>query len=169
MPTKETATAVEPKRTTTNWKAFQDAGLVPVAIECQTYPPIHQHDYSCHTKLTFTIENLKRHLAAEHGGAYCIYLRKTDGRPAKFWDDMMESGLEAVDFRCGVCQGDRPDRNMRFHPTSLAQHMKSHRGNSKQSYAEVGRRHPKAIGLVQVTVSDTAVQQTEDLDEYETI
>lgn len=165
MPTKEAPSGAP--RTTTNWKAFQDAGLVPVAIECQSYHPIHLHDASCHTKLTFTVENLKRHLAAEHGGAYTLYLRRTDGRPAKFWEDLMESGLEAQDFRCGVCQGDDPTRNLRFHPTAIMQHMKSHRGNQKQSYMEVVRRHPKATGMLQVTVSDSLAQRTDDLDEYE--
>lgn len=168
MPTEKAATAAETKRTTTNWKAFQEAGLVPVAIECQAYPPTHQSDSSCHTKLPLTVETFKRHLEADHGGAYCIYLRKTDGRPAKLWEDLMASGLEAQDFRCGVCQGDDVNRQLRFHPTSIAQHMKSHRGNNRQSYMEVVRRHPKATGLIQVTVSDSAVQRTEDLDEYET-
>lgn len=151
-------------RTSTNWKAFQDAGLVPVAIECQVYPPTHQNDFSCHTKLLFEADTLKRHLQGEHGGAYCIYLRKTDGRPAKLWEDLMNSGLEAQDFRCGACSA-----ILRFHPTSMANHLKGHRGNTRQSYAEIIRRHPKSIGMFQVTVSDTAVQQTEDLDEYESV
>ena len=144
-----------PGRTTTNWKAFQDAGLVPVAIECQAYPPTHLNDTSCHSKLLFNAETLKAHCLAEHGGAYQFYLRKTDGRPAKLWDDLMVSGLEAQDFRCSACNA-----ILRFHPTSFLAHLKGHRGNTRQSYAEIIRRHPKAIGCLNVTVSASSGQVT---------
>ena len=151
-----------PSRTTTNWKAFQDAGLVPVAIKCQAYHPIHLNDVSCHTKLTFTAENLQRHTAMEHGGAFQIYLRKTDGRPAKFWEDLMASGLEANDLRCGSCKG-----SLRFHPSSFMAHLKGHRGITRQSYAEILRDQPKSIGMIEVTVGAAYGVQAEESDEYE--
>jgi hypothetical protein len=163
MSKSDTAPSAAP-RTTTNWKAFQDAGLVPVAVKCQAYHPIHLNDVSCHTKVPFSAENLQRHTAMEHGGAFQIYLRKTDGRPAKFWEDLMVSGLEALDFRCGSCKA-----KLRFHPSSFMAHLKGHRGITRQSYAEILRDQPKAIGMVEVTVGNTYGVDVEETDEYESI
>lgn len=159
----DTAPSAAP-RTTTNWKAFQDAGLIPVAVKCQAYHPTHLQDTSCHTKILPTAENIKRHTAAEHGGAFAFYLRKTDGRPAKFWEELMTSGLEATDFRCGTCKGE-----LRFHPSSFLAHLKGHRGVTRQAYAEIMRDQPKSMGMVEVTVGDTAAMQPEETDEYESI
>jgi len=117
------------KKSFTNWDAFAKAGLRPVTVTCQAYKPIHLADRSCHTNLQFTAEALTRHLQADHGGAIQLTLKKVDGGNSVggFWKALSESGLEAHDFRCDVC-----DKVLRFHPTSILSCMRAHNGKTRR-------------------------------------
>lgn len=161
MPSTPTPTAAPAAKTYTNWDALAKSGLVPVIINCQAYRPIHLHDASCHTALKFDTATLQRHMDSEHGNAFEIYLRKSDGKPSPLWAELSASGLEAGDFRCGVC-----DRQLRLHPTSILQHMKPHSGQSKASYREAAGRSSGCVGMLRVTLQkDRPESALEDDDE----
>lgn len=133
MPTTETKTTEQAKpvskKSFTNWDAFAKAGLRPVTVKCQAYKPVHLSDRSCHSNLLFTADALKRHVDADHGGAIQITLKKVDGSGSvgNFWKALAESGLEAYDFRCDVC-----DKVLKFHPTSILGCMRSHNGKTRR-------------------------------------
>lgn len=132
-------------KTYTNWNAFNIAGLRPVMIECQAYRPVLRSDFSCHTKLLPKADSFTAHIGHEHGGGFRLSVRKSDGKPSELWNQIAELGLEAHDFRCAACGAE-----LRFHPTSLVQHMKSHMGMTKQSYQELQRKAPSATGFFNV-------------------
>lgn len=129
MPT-ETATPVaKTPKTYTNWKAFELAKIVPVTVSCEGYKPVHGADMSCHTKLPFKAEVLKKHYEGEHGGGFRFHTKVTDGKPSTFWQELMDAGLEAHDFRCENC-----DKQLRFHPSAIIPHLKAHGGKTRRVY-----------------------------------
>ena len=117
------------KKSFTNWDAFAKAGLRPVTVKCQAYKPVHLSDRSCHSNLMFTGEALTRHVIADHGGAIQLTLKKVDGSGSvgNFWKALAESGLEAYDFRCDIC-----DKVLKFHPTSILGCMRAHNGKTRR-------------------------------------
>lgn len=149
-----------PKKSFTNWKAFADAGLVPVEIKCQAWKPVYLSDNSCHTRL-ISVDQIKNHIAAEHGGGFQIYLRKTDGKPAKIWQDFADSGLEALSLKCDVC-----DKELRFHPTSFIGCLKSHRGKIARAYMQMQAENTKAIGKFNLAIGYGQPENREEADEY---
>lgn len=125
---KATPVAETPKpKTFTNWKAFEQAKLVPATIKCEAYRPVFQHDASCHSNLLFTVETLQRHIDGDHGGGFRFFLKQTDGKPSPLWKALEEAGLEAHDFRCEIC-----DKQLRFHPSSIIPHLKAHGGKTRR-------------------------------------
>lgn len=126
--TTEAQPLAEKSKTFTNWRAFGDAHLAPETLFCQAYKPIHLSDMSCHTKLLFKAETLKRHIEAEHGAGFQFLVRNTDGKVSPFWADMENLGLEAHDFRCDVC-----DQELRFNPTTILRHLRPHAGKTRKS------------------------------------
>ena len=151
----------------TDWEALDKCGLVPVALDCQAYQPFHGHDHSCHTHLRFTAETIKRHVEGDHGGGFQVYVRRSDGKPSPLWKALAEAGLEAVDFRCDICQS-RPADGLRFHPSSILQHIKPHRGKlaKNQDYNIMKGLQPKAEGKLSFTIRGSKpVQVEEDEDQ----
>jgi hypothetical protein len=55
-----------------------------------------------------------------------LSLRRSD-KPVKLWDQLAEAGLEAVDFRCEIC-----DKQLPFHSNHLDACMKPHAGKSRR-------------------------------------
>lgn len=152
-------------RTISKWDAFGQAGLAPVQIVCQTYFPYHLYDGSCHSKVPkFSSEQLKTHIAGEHGAAFEIYLKKVDGKASPLWGDLSSSGLEAADLRCGVCS-----KQLRLQPSSLLQHMRPHNGNTKQSYRQATSERVGCIGKIQVTLSSNRPDDVEDFDDSDAV
>lgn len=131
MPTKEpTASAVAPaSKTYTNWKAFEQAKLVPTTIKCEGYRPVFMHDGSCHTNLLPNAATLKRHIENDHGGGFRFFVKTTEGKPHPIWAELEAMGLEAHDFRCETC-----DKTLRFHPSSIIPHLKPHSGKTRRVY-----------------------------------
>lgn len=112
----------------TDWEAFEKAGLVPEEIVCEGYKPTHAADISCHSKLVPTLENIKNHLAGDHGGGFVFKLRKTDGKAWPGWKALRDEGLELHDFRCDVCDA----RELRVNPRFLIAHMRPHAGKVRR-------------------------------------
>lgn len=140
MPESAASAKEAPQKSLTKWTAFEQAGLVPVQISCQAYKPVHGADMSCHTRLLFNADTLKRHMDSEHGGGFYFVLRKTDGKPSPLWKQMEQLGLEAHDFRCDNC-----DAQLRFHPSSFTNHMRAHGGKTRRVYD--GGRFNVTLGM----------------------
>lgn len=156
MPNPKTATTSEPvasstaaPETYTSWKSLTQAKLIPIRVDCQTYPinGVQKADLSCHTRLIPAVDTFKRHMAAEHGGEFQFYVRKSEGKASPLWEDLTFSGLEASDLRCAVC-----NEKLRFHPASFERHLRPHAGNTKQAYNEMRMREPQAMGQFNVSL-----------------
>jgi hypothetical protein len=128
MATPKTEVAAQPQQpqhqTLTKWEALR--GFTPVEIICATYPPYHKVDISCHTRLRFDVEQIKRHVEADHGGGLMIKLKSSD-KPVEYWQKFSTADLESVDFRCEVC-----DKQVPFHPNHIATHMRAHTGKTRR-------------------------------------
>jgi hypothetical protein len=114
----------------TNWRALEDAGFIPVRLQCQSYQPVQPVDGSCHTNILPTGENAKAHLAEEHGsgGGFTVVMRISDGKKSKFWRELADQKIELQDFRCDVCDAQLPLVARRISP-----HFKAHPGKSRQA------------------------------------
>lgn len=147
--------------TSTVWKAFEAAKLTPVRIDCQSYaiPGQPKQDMSCHSRLKADVPTFKRHLEGEHGGEYQFYLKRSETKAAPVWQELAVSGLEAVDFRCEIC-----DQRLRFHPSSFTSHLKSHPGKTKSAYKELRLKEPEAIGVFNITLSYSKPELLDDSD-----
>lgn len=154
-------------KTYTNWSAFEKAGLKPTTIYCKAYRPVFRNDSSCHTKLIMKADSLVNHAMPEpqghgHGGGFLFCLKKTDSnKPVAIWGEIQNAALEAVDFRCEVCNA-----QLRFHPTSFNAHLKPHAGKTKQAYQEFSREHPGAVGFFSLKLSKERPENLEDADEF---
>lgn len=164
-PTTDNATPVAVSKTPTtftNWNALTIAGLRPTMIECQAYRPALRGDNSCHTRLLPKGESFSNHIAHEHGGGFRLSLRRSDGKASPLWAEIAELGLEAHDFRCAACGAE-----VRFHPTSIMQHMKPHQGMTKQAYHQLARSAPGAVGFFNVLIKKGRPEQAlTDADEF---
>ena len=114
------------QKVVTKWSALDEARLVPTKITCEGYRPTHRVDNGCHSRLRLNPSYMKQHLEGGHGGGFRLYLRKGD-KPWPGWKICVEQGLEAVDFRCEVCDAVVP-----FSPMHIAKHMKAHSGKSRR-------------------------------------
>lgn len=169
MPKETTGTVVAEKPTEasktrksyTNWDALAKSGLYPILVNCQSYRPVHMADFSCHTALKIDIPTLQRHINAEHGSAFEIFLKRTDGKESGLWKELSEAGLEAGDFRCGCCS-----KPLKFHPTSLLQHAKSHAGDTKQRYNQIKDTKSGTVAMFRVTLQTDRPEITEDSEEF---
>ena len=115
------------KQSSTNWAAFEKAGLVPTEIMCQGYQPIHRADMSCHTRLTLKAANMLGHLANDHGGGFKITVKRTEGKAWPGWKELREAGIDCFDLRCDVC-----DSVLQFQPNHLLAHIKPHSGKNRR-------------------------------------
>ncbi len=147
-PTPEVAPAVE-KKSITNWRAFEKAGLAPAWLICQSYAPIHNYDQSCHTKIKFTPQAILAHLGNDHGGGFRMKLKATQ-KPWSGWAELEAAGLEASDLRCEVC-----DKVLPFHPNLIRPHMRPHAG-------KIRRVLPEHCGLYNFTITLGPPALTED-------
>lgn len=133
------------KKTLTNWQAFIDAGLVPTQIRCDGYFPVHPTNQGCHSSLIPTAANMIAHMNAEHGGGFFITLRRTDGtKPWPGWQELADAGIEAVDFRCAVCNNE-----IALDPRHILQHMVPHKNGNRRS--QEGR-------IFWLTISDKPIE-----------
>ncbi len=124
----DTATADTPT-VLTNWKAFEDAKLVPVLIRCDGYFPYHKHNEGCHTVLSPTADAMITHFNAGHGGGFYMQLRRSNGsKPWEGWKHLAEAGMEIVDFRCAVC-----NTEIVLDPRYILPHMVPHRNGNKRT------------------------------------
>ena len=114
-------------RTLTNWGVFVKAQLVPKRVVCEGYLPTHRYDSGCHSNLLLTAEAVERHLDADHGGGYRLFLRKGD-IPWKGWLEFQDKGLEIHDFRCEICDAELP-----MSAGHILKHFESHTGKMKRS------------------------------------
>lgn len=153
MPTELKTPTEQPKaasKTFTNWDAFAKAGLRPVTITCQAYAPYHRVDRSCHSNLRFKPEDFKRHMPG-CGGALQLTLKKVDGKESALWKELSESGLEAHDFRCDIC-----DKQLAFRPSSILPCLRAHSGKTR-------RVHPG--GKFNITLGEVREQDEELSDD----
>jgi len=149
-------------KTYTNWNAFNILGLRPVMIQCQAYWPMQRSDFSCHTRLLPKGESFSVHIGHDHGGGFRLSVRKSDNKPSEVWNQIQELALEAHDFRCAVCNAE-----LRFHPTSVNQHLRPHQGMTKGLYQEMQRLAPGAIGFFNITLSKGRPEVAlDDTDEF---
>ena len=146
-----------PTKTDTNWEAFAKAGLVPVHITCELYTPTYHRTGGCHSALLINSATLRKHSHPDHCGGFRMFLRKTDGKPSPLWADLATSGLEATDLLCEVC-----GQPVRLTPAGIAAHAKPHSGETRQSWAEMRRKHPTAVLGLRLSLGQ---QRTEDLDQ----
>lgn len=116
----------EAVKTHTKWQALEDAKLVPTTITCSGYRPYHRVDLSCHTRLRLDAENVKSHIDAGHGGGFLFKLRKGD-KPWIGWKKFSDLNLEAMDFRCEICDAQVP-----FQALHILKHMRPHSGKSRK-------------------------------------
>lgn len=159
---KTAAPAAVVSKTYTNWNALTIAGLRPTMIECQAYRPALRGDNSCHTRLLPKGDSFINHIGHDHGGGFRLSLRKSDGKASPLWAEIGELGLEAHDFRCAACGAE-----VRFHPTSIMQHMKPHQGMTKQAYQQLARSSPGAVGFFNVFLKKGRPEQAlTDADEF---
>lgn len=168
MPKETTGTAVAEKpaeaskarKAYTNWDALAKSGLVPLVINCQSYRPVHMADFSCHTALKMDVPTLRRHMVSEHGSAFEIFLKRTDGKESPLWQELSAAGLEAGDFRCGCCS-----KPVRLHPTSILQHSRSHAGDTKQRYNQIKDIKTGVTAMFRVTLQTERPEAVGDEDE----
>lgn len=155
--------ASDKPKTYTNWNALANAHLHPVTIKCQAYQPFHASDPSCHGRLKLDAATLRRHTESEHSGGFQFILRRSEaGKIHPIWAELIKEGLEAQDFRCAVC-----DKQIRFHPTAMTEHMKPHRGMTRQSYSVLQRDNPPATTFFNITLGLKRPEVTEDQDEFD--
>ena len=147
----ETEEVVKPvKQATTNWAAFERAGLVPKEIVCQGYLPIHRADMSCHTRLVPKAENLISHTQNDHGGGFRVTVKRTEGKAWAGWEELKKLGADCFDLRCDVC-----DAVLQFQPNHLLAHMKAHQGKN---------RRIQPGGVFWITLSLTSSPKVEGFD-----
>lgn len=119
---------VEKKRKTlTNWKVFQDAGLIPVRVKCEGYAGHHPADMSCHSCLIPDVQHVLAHMQPEHsGGWFRIKFRMSDGKVSPLWKDLEEAGVEIQDFACPHCRA-----QVQMTPRAIIRHLQNHAGANR--------------------------------------
>jgi hypothetical protein len=110
--------------TLTKWNSLR--AYFPSEIICATYAPYHRVDISCHTRLKFDVEQIKNHIAADHGGGLMIKLRPSE-KPVGYWNKFSEADIESLDFRCEICNKQVP-----FQVNHIELHMRPHAGKSRR-------------------------------------
>jgi len=116
--------------TRTNWGALASAKVWPTEWLCQFYRSFHRVDTSCHTRVRPRVENIKGHMngcSNDIGTSFHVTFEKRD-IPCPLWAELEEAGIEALDFRCDVC-----DRVMPFSPLHILNHMRPHTGKSRKT------------------------------------
>jgi hypothetical protein len=104
---------------------------------------------------------MQRHMDAEHGGCYEIYLKRAEGKASPLWSELSTAGLEAGDLRCGVCS-----KQLKLHPASILQHMRPHNGDTKSRFREVASIKTGVVGMLRLTLQlEQPSEQLEDADE----
>lgn len=119
-----TVEEVKPRKTTTNWRVFEDAGYIPVRIRCDGFKSTHPSDLSCHTNFAPSTENILRHMDPLHGGGWFrIKFRISDGKKSPIWRELEEAGVELQDFHCPHCRAD-----IAVSPRRILYHLQNHPG-----------------------------------------
>lgn len=148
--TTEAAAPKAARKTVTNWKVFEQAGLVPVRFKCDGYLSSHPNDMTCHTNLVMTAENVLRHMDPNHGGGWFhIKFRISDGKVAPIWKELEEAGVEIQEFYCPHCRVLVP-----MTPRAIVKHLQPHAGATR-------------INPYPQTLCMTLSTQKPEVDEYD--
>jgi hypothetical protein len=115
------------KKTITNWRVLEEAGLIPVFITHEGYLGSHPSDLVCHSKLRIDLENILRHMEKDHGiPTFKIKFRVSDGKKSGIWRALEEAGVECAQFYCPHCRTEVP-----FSPRQILRHLNPHPGAIK--------------------------------------
>ncbi len=122
------------KKTTTPWRVLEKTLLAPVWIKCQGYKPVFGLDLGCHTKFptksTTIAQSILAHIANDHGGGFQMKLKEVQ-KPWPGWAALEAAGIEALDFRCEVC-----DEKLVFNAPRLKRHLAPHSGKSRRVFPD---------------------------------
>ena len=121
-------TPISERKTVTNWKTFEKAGLVPSRITCNGYRGTHPADQSCHSNLVLTTDAVKCHMDPMHGGGWFFFrLRQTDAKGKNpIWRELEDAGVEIQDLWCPHCRS-----TVQMTPRDLQAHLKPHTGANR--------------------------------------
>jgi len=130
-PSKIPVVAEEPvkSKTKTKWRALASAKLWPKEIVCRGYRSFHRVDVSCKGRVIPAVNNLKNHMkncSDDIGTGFEMILEKHD-IPCPLWAELEEAGIEAIDFRCDVCNAIMP-----FNHIHVLNHMRPHSGKTRK-------------------------------------
>lgn len=115
------------RKTTTNWRVFEEGRFVPVRWKCEGYLGSHPSDLSCHTNLKITGEDIQRHMNTDHGGGWFrVKFRLTDGKPSPIWRELEEAGVELQDLYCPHCR-----QGVGMSPREIYKHLQPHAGANR--------------------------------------
>lgn len=147
----EVEVPVETKRkTVTNWRVFEEGGLVPVRIRCEGYMGSHPSDLSCHSNLLLTGEAVLSHMQPDHsGGWFKFKFRISDGKVSPVWRALEDAGVEISDLYCSHCR-----TQVAMTPRNIIKHLQPHAGAT--------RINPDPQSLCMSLTTNRA-----DLDEYD--
>ena len=130
IPTVHAHSSEPVKEPYTNYKAFNDANIIPGRLVCEGYAPRHAIDIACHTSIPITGENVKRHVDADHGAGFRIRVKRIKDRTSPFWPSLKEQGLEIQELRCEHC-----DAVIDVSATRMLLHFSPHKGKNRRSKA----------------------------------
>jgi hypothetical protein len=115
------------RKTITNWRVFEQGGLVPVRFRCEGYLGSHPNDMSCHTNLGISAENVLRHMNPDHGGGWFrVQFRLSDGKVSPIWRELEEAGVEIQEFYCPHCR-----QLVAMNPRTIIKHIQPHQGATR--------------------------------------
>jgi len=139
----------EKRNTVTNWRVFEESGLIPVRVKCDGYRNNHPADLSCHSNLVPTCENIERHMDERHGGGWFkVRFRLSDSKSSPLWRELESAGVELGDFYCPHCRESVP-----VSPRKIIYHLNPHPGANR-------------VNLLPATLCMTFTKQKPEQDEY---
>lgn len=137
----------------TNYKAFEDAHVIPGQVLCEGYSPRHAVDSACHTRFPLNGENIKRHIDGGCGGGFRFNIKKIKDRTSPFWKSLKDTGLDIQELRCDHCQAVIP-----LTATSINLHLIPHRGKNRSTAV--------ATQLLITFIKEQTILEAEQLDPY---
>jgi hypothetical protein len=117
-----------PKKTFTNWSAFEKAKVHPTRIVCDVIR-MHPADESCKTRLPLFAGQMIDHFRKEHGGGFQVQVKQSDAKPWPGWKELADAGMEAVGLKCEVC-----DQQVQISPRDILNHLRPHQGKFRGAY-----------------------------------
>lgn len=146
------AVEASPKKTYTNWAAFEKAKVVPNIVICDVIR-MHPADEACKTRLIPNAQSMINHFNAGHGGGFQLRVKQSDGKPWPGWKALSDAGMEAVGLKCEVC-----DRQVEISTRDILNHLRPHQGKFRGAYQNFR-------DTLFLQIQDTPVNPPEDDDE----